>query len=60
MNRREAKIEALKTIVGILEATDMGTFLCYLDDNDSKKAWNEFVRIKEELERRWDRLEKRQ
>jgi hypothetical protein len=57
MNKRQARIEALKTVVGILEATDMGTFLCYLNDKDSAKAWAEFGRIKESLQKQWDRLE---
>jgi hypothetical protein len=59
MNKRQARIEALETAVGILDAADMDTFLCYLNDKDSAKAWEEFKRIKESLQKQWDRLETR-
>lgn len=58
MNKRQARIEALKTAIGILEATDMGTFLCYLSDEDSLKAMNELDHIKDSLQKKWERLEK--
>lgn len=58
MNKRQARIEALKTAIGVLQHTDMGTFLCYLNDEDSLKCGRELDRIIESLENRWDRLEK--
>ncbi len=58
MNRRQARIEALKTATGVLQHTDMGTFLCYLNDEDSLKCARELDLIIESLEKKWARLEK--
>jgi hypothetical protein len=60
MNKRQARIEALKTIVGILDTTDIGTFDDYLNDEDSIKSWVEFVEITDALRKRWQKMEANQ
>jgi hypothetical protein len=57
MNKRQAKIEALYAAAGILQSSDIGTFLNLPDDADILKVWKEFEAIRDRLRDRADRLE---
>ena len=57
MNQRQAKIEALRAAIGILQGSDMGTFLDLQDDKDVLRAWQEFEAIRDGLLKRVERLE---
>jgi hypothetical protein len=57
MNRRQAKLEALYLILGILEGTD-GMATSDMDDEDAAKVWREIELFKAALSVRIHRLEK--
>ena len=57
MNKRQAKIEALWTAVGILDATDGMAFSHLKDQSEMDKVQSALAKIADELRRRAERLE---